>query len=113
MRSVIKISLWLYFQIGKALEDFHVEWPRTNKKKQTPTTALDAHLLKHVCVDAGAGVEMQCTREYWCESDNPRATQLFNFKLSEEKLENLPTENLEPERCMAKVGGMAAQSAAH
>ena len=42
---------------------------------------------------------------------NPRATQLF--KLSEEELENLPTENLEPERYMAKVGGLASQSAAH
>ena len=96
---------------GKSLEDFHVEWSHTNMKKQTPTTALDTHLFKQMCVDAGAGVEMQCAREYWCESDNPRATQLF--KVSEEELENLPTENLEPERYMAKVGCLAAQSAAH
>ena len=35
------------------------------------------------------------------------------FKLSEEERENLPSENLEPERYMAKVGMLAGQSAAH
>ena len=98
--------------IGKTLEDFHVEWSHTNMKKQTPTTALDAHLFKQMCVDAGAGVEMQCARNIGVNLITQElATQLF--KLSETVLENLPTENLEPERYMAKVGGLAAQSSAH
>ena len=64
-----------------------------------------------MCIEAGKGVELQCAREYWCESDDPRATELF--KLTEAERENLPRENLEPERYMAKVGSLAAQSAAH
>ena len=80
-------------------------------QKQQPTTALDKHIVRQMCVDAGAGVELQCTREYWSESEDPRATQLL--KLTEQERENLPTSNLEPERYMARVGSLAAQSASH
>ena len=97
--------------IGKALEKYHVKWTHVSMENQQPTTAFDKYTIKKMCIDAGAGVEMQCAREYWSESDNPRATQLF--KLTEEDRENLPTENLEPERYMYRVGYLAAQSAAH
>lgn len=97
--------------MGTTLQAYHVEWSHICMKNQTPITCLDTHLLKHMCIDAGVGVEMQCAREYWEDTENPRATQIF--KLSQEDRENLPTENLEPERYMAKVGNLAGQSAAH
>ena len=96
---------------GYILDSYHVNWTHICMRKQQPNTPLYIYLLKQMCIDAGAGVELQCAREYWSESDDPRATQLF--KLTENERENLPTENLEPERYMALVGGLAAQSAAH
>ena len=96
--------------VGKTLEKYHVKWTHVIMQKQQPTNALDKYIVRQMCVDAGAGVEMQCAREYWSESEDPQATQLF--KLTEER-ENLPTENLEPERYMARVGILAAQSASH
>ena len=92
---------------GKSLETFHVEWTHVKMKDQALTSDLDKFIQKQMCIDAGKGVELQCAREYWAESDDPRATQLF--QLTEEERENLPSENLEAERYMGKVGVLAAQ----
>ena len=94
-----------------SLDQYHVEWTHVKMERQKLTSKLDKFMQREMCIEAGKGVELQCAREYWSESDDPRATKLF--KPTEEERENLPTENLEPERCMAKVGALAAQSAAH
>ena len=94
---------------GTTLHKYHVEWTHVNMSKQAPSSPLDHHLLKQMCIDAKAGIKMQCSREYWLESENPRASQIF--KLSKEERENLLTENLEPERYMSRIGYLAEQSA--
>ena len=39
---------------------------------------LDKYIARKIYVDTGAGVEMQCAREYWSEPEDPQATRLFN-----------------------------------
>ena len=76
-------------------------------KKQKPSSPLDAYMQKQMCINAGAGVEFHCASEYWSESIYPRATQLF--KLTEEERRNLPCDDLEPERYVAKDGILAGK----
>ena len=64
---------------GKSLDSFHVEWTHVKMKDQVVTSELDKFIQKEMCITAGKGVELQCAREYWAESDNPRATQLFKL----------------------------------
>lgn len=99
--------------VGKAdcLRQYRVEWKHVDTKKLEPTSDLDILLTQKMLKDAASGVQLQCAREYWEGTDKPRATQIF--KLTSEERENLPTENLEPERYMNRVGSLAGQSAAH
>ena len=65
-------------------------------------------------MQAAIGVELQCKREYWADEDDPvkaRATRI-NL-LTPAQIANLPTNNLNCERYLAKFGYLAAQSAAH
>ena len=65
---------------------FHVEWTHVKMKDQAVTSELDKFIQKELCSDAGKGVELQCTREYWAESDDPWATQLFRLTAEERKI---------------------------
>ena len=76
---------------------------------QKPTSDLDNHLLKCMCIEAAKGVELQCVREYWAETENPRTTQLH--KLTPSERENIPTENMASERYLARFGSLASISA--
>ena len=63
---------------------------------------------------AAVGAELQCKHEYWAGNDEdvtPHATRINS--LTSDKRENLPTNNLNCERYLAKSGYLAAQSAAH
>ena len=91
------------------LDPFHVPWTHVNMQKQKPTTALDHLLLKNMCSEAAKGLFLQCTGEYWLESENPRATQLH--RLTEEERRNVPTENMSCERYLAQFGNLASISA--
>ena len=65
-----------------------------------------------MCASAAAGLDLQCSREYWSLSEEgKRATQLH--KLSAEERQNLSTENVCAERFLAKFGALASQSARH
>ena len=67
-----------------------------------------------MCAQAAVGVKLQCKREYWAGNDEdvtPRATRINSLTSDERK--NLPTNNLNCERYLAKFGYLAAQSAAH
>ena len=63
-----------------------------------------------MCEHAATGVKMQCVKEYWKESDEPRATQLHNLKDDDRK--NIPTENLTAERYLSEFDQLATASAA-
>jgi hypothetical protein len=78
------------------LEKFTVSWTHIQTEKSTPTSSLDHLILNRICEEAAAGVERQCAREYWSDTENPRATQLH--KLSEQERCNIPAENLNCER---------------
>ena len=93
------------------LREYRVEWQHVDTKKLEPTSELDILITQKMLKDAASGVQLQCAREYWEATDKPRVTEIF--KLTSEERENLPTENLEPERYMNRVGSLAAQSAAH
>ena len=79
--------------------------------KQVPVTDLDKYLIEIMCKRAAEGLELQCSREYWDENPESRATSIH--KLTPEQRANLPTENMEAERTLAKFGQLAAQSAQH
>ena len=93
--------------------DYHVDWTHVNMENHTPTTDLDNHLMKQLCLDAAAGVFLQCNREYWTSSattTEKRAKALH--ELTPEQRKNLPTNNLCCERYLGRFGYIAAQSAA-
>ena len=59
---------------------------------------------------AAVGAELRCKREYWADNDEdvaPHATRINS--LTTDKRENLPTNNLNCERYLAKFGYFAAQ----
>ena len=67
-----------------------------------------------MCVQAAVGVKLQYKHEYWAGNDEdvaPCATRINS--LASDELEDLPTDNLNCERYLAKFGYLAAQSAAH
>ena len=71
---------------------------------------LEKYLLDQMCRKCAEGIKLQCSREYWDDDENPRATQLY--KLTEEQRKNLPNNNLEPERYLARFGNLVSLSAA-
>ena len=92
------------------LEIYHVEWKHVNMKANAPSSELDRYLLSEMCKDAAIGVKLQCSREYWDDKmGSTRATQIH--LLSAEERKHLPTNNLNYERCLAKFGVLASQSA--
>ena len=59
-------------------------------------------------VDAAAGIKLQCGGEYGfgnMDEENPRATQLY--KLSKAELKDVPTNNINAERDLAKFSHLA------
>ena len=88
----------------ETLKDFHVKWTHVKLENHVPTTDLDNYFMNEMCIQAAAGVYLQCHREYWSTTDK-RATALH--ELSHEQRKKLPTNNLCCERYLA------AQSAAH
>ena len=74
--------------------DYHVDWTHVNMKNHIPTTDLDNHLMKQMCLDAAAGVFLQCNREYWTSSattTEKRATALHELFLKRERIYQLTT----------------------
>ena len=56
-----------------------------------------------MCIDAATIIRLQCGREYGfgdMDEEDPRATQLF--KLSKAELKDMPTNNINAERDLAK-----------
>ena len=63
-----------------------------------------------MCILGSGGVKEQCGRKYWGDGREARVTELYKLPL--EKKKNLPLENLNCERYLAKFGILAAQFAA-
>ena len=96
-----------------SLQPYHVPWTHVNMNKQKPESDLDKFILDEMCLKAAKGIELQCSREYWADTNDvkERATSLKN--LTVEQRRNLPTENLVCERYLSTFGGLAGESAAH
>lgn len=75
------------------------------------TSELELLMMKEMCITAAASLKLQCSREYWDEEGDKRATAIH--ELSREVQKNLPTENLVTERYLAHFGALASQSAKH
>lgn len=113
--QLCKILPKLYEDLCKedtsTLKDYQVPWTHVNMVNNASSSDLDKHILARMCIDAAKGVKMQCEREYWLEgTEGVRATQVH--KLTAEERKNLPTNNLNTERHLAKFGYLASQSAA-
>jgi len=65
-----------------------------------------------VCLKAADGLELQCAREYWADNDDDQRITAVH-KLTPEEQSNLPTENLEAERYLAKFCALASMSERH
>jgi len=79
-------------------------------QNQKLDSELEKYLIRAMCLKAADGLELQCAREYWADNDQ-RTTAVH--KLTPEEKSNLPTENLEVERYLAKFGALASMSARH
>lgn len=93
------------------LDDFHVPWKHVHMDRQQPTSELDKYLLQQMCYNSADGIVMQCGREYWGDERAPRATELY--KLADDQLKHIPSENMICERNLAKFGYLASISAVH
>ena len=98
--------------VSAALKDLYVPWTHVAMDKQKLVSELDHYLMKMMCQAAAEGLELQCSREYWSETDEGRRASALN-KLAPAELEDLPTENLNVERYLAKFGNIASVSAKH
>ena len=79
-------------------------------QKLAPSSPFDHYLLDILSKDAAEGILMQCGQQYWLNDEKaPRATQIH--QLTPEQRENIPTENIESERYLAKFGYLASVSA--
>ena len=97
-----------------SLSSYKVEWTHVHVVKNGPNSELDHYVLGEMCAQAAVGVELQCKREYWAGNDDHVTTRATGINsLTPGKPENLPTNNLNCERYLAKFGYLAAQSAAH
>ena len=109
--SILK-KLYEDLKDGKldTLKDFHVTWTHIDMQKLVPSSPFDHYLLDIMCKNAAEGILMQCGCEYWLNDKTaPRATQIH--ELTPEQRENIPTENIESERYLAKFGYLASVSA--
>lgn len=97
---------------NQSLLKYKVPWKHVKMENQELVSDLEIFIMNKMCTSAAAGLELQCSREYWNPSDKgQRATQIH--RLTEEERENLPTENLCAERYLAKFGALASDSAKH
>lgn len=93
------------------LAKWSVKWTHVNISKMVPETDLDHLIIGEMCLQAAKGIELQCKREYWGDDTVRRATELH--KLTPEERKNLPTNNINAERYLAKFGYLASKSAQH
>ena len=96
------------------LNEYFFEWTHVHVVNNGPETELDHYLLGEMRAQAAIGIELQSKREYWANDDEAvaaRATRIHDLTSNERK--NLPTNNLNCERYLAKFGYLAAQSALH
>ena len=83
------------------LEEYQVEYKHVIVEGFTNQIQKDAFSM--MCIDAAAGIKLQCGGEYGfgdIDEEDPRATQLY--KLSKAELKDMPTNNINAERNLAK-----------
>ena len=107
LQMLPKLHLDLLAGNTETLKDFSVAFRHVKVEELTSQLQKDA--LKMMCVDAAHGIKMQCGREYGFDDDadevNPRATELY--KLNENELKDMPTNNINAERDLAKFSHLA------
>ena len=96
---------------SEALLAYRVPWTHVKINDHMLTSELELLMMKEMCITASASLKLQCSREYWDEEGDKRATAIH--ELSREVQKNLPTENLVTERYLAHFGALASQSAKH
>ena len=94
--KLLQILPKLYYDLKElrtdTLEEFIVVYKHVPVEE--PVIELGKEIINMMCLDAAAGIKLQCGREYGFAdpSDKVRATELH--KLSEEELQGLATNNL-------------------
>ena len=102
--TLLKIFPKLYADLKQGntdtLQHFIVKYRHVPVK--TLSSKLENTVLFLMCVDAADGIQIQCGREYGFakEGEESRATELYKMSLAE--LKDLPTNNLDCERDLAK-----------
>ena len=92
------------------MAQYSISWTHIKvTSSTTPFSELDSFILNRMCVKSAKGTQLQCSREYWDDADNNRATKLH--KLDSEELSNLPTNNLVTE--LSTFGYLASLSVKH
>ena len=88
-----------------------VNWTHVKVTSSTdPLTELEEHILKQMCFKSAKGVKLQCSREYWDNTDNaaPGATQLHLLENNERK--HLLTNNMITEMYLSAFAYLASLS---
>ena len=72
------------------------------------TNQIQKDAFRMMCVDAADGIKLLCGREYGfghMDEENLKATQLY--KLSKDELKDMPTNNFNAEKDLAKLSHLA------
>ena len=88
------------------LKDFIVQYRHVPVK--SIDNELENEMLNVFCTSAAEGIQLQCGREYGFAKDDQEARATKLFKLSYEDLKDLPTNNLDTERDLAKFSHLSA-----
>ena len=88
------------------LKDFIVQYRHVPVK--SIDNELENEMLNLFCTSAAEGIQLQCGREYGFAKDDQEACATKLFKLSYEDLKDLPTNNLDTERDLAKFSHLSA-----
>ena len=75
------------------MAQYSISWTHIKvTSSTTPFSELDSFILNRMCVKSAKGIQLQCSREYWDDADNNRATKLH--KLDSEELSNLTSSGI-------------------
>lgn len=89
------------------LTDYHVEWTHSDISAMVTQFGLDKFIIKQMYIQAGQSVEIPCELECW----NTESVQTMPFHtFTSEQRNNLPTNDTNTERYLAKLGYLIAQS---
>ena len=99
--EILHMLYWDLLAGNPNTEEYQVEYKHVTVEDLTNQIQKDAFSM--MCVDAAAGIKLQCGGDM--DEEDPRAMQFY--KLSKAELKDMPTNNINAERDLAKFSHLA------